>query len=249
MRLAIIGTALSLAAVLAVPAMAQNPPAAPAVTRTVLAGGKLPDVSAAAEYFCALAVTIPAAAASHVAAGSNGVFYQLSGSTEITTGGETKMLAAGEALLMAGAHDAFLRAGNDAPSRLLHFALVPATAPASPVATEPASVTELFRSPAPIPDLKPGVYELNLTRVTFPPQMPSNPPHHRSGAALYYILSGTGANTVDGKTAEKGPGAVIYEPSSLVHQWGNPGGEPWTFLAFNINPEGVPAVVMESTAK
>ena len=79
--------------------------------------------------------------------------------------------------------------------------------------------------------------------------MAANPPHDRSGAALYYILSGTGANTVGGNTVEKGPDSVIYEPSSLVHQWGNPGSEPFTFLAFNINPEEMPAVVMESAVK
>jgi quercetin dioxygenase-like cupin family protein len=249
MRLAIIETALSLAVILADPAMAQNPPASPAVTRTVLAGTKLPDLAAAPVAFCALSVTIPANAASHVAAGSNAIFYQLSGSTEITTAGATKTLAAGEAMFVAGGHGVFLKAVGDGPSRGLHFVLFPDTGSASPIATEPASVAELFRSPAPIPDLKPGAYELNLTRVTFPPQMPSNPPHHRSGAALYYILSGAGANTVNGKTTEKGPGALIYEPSSLVHQWGNPGGEPLSFLAFNINPEGLPAVVMESAAK
>jgi mannose-6-phosphate isomerase-like protein (cupin superfamily) len=79
--------------------------------------------------------------------------------------------------------------------------------------------------------------------------MSANPPHHRSGAALYYTLSGTGVNTVGGNTVEKGPASVIYEPSSLVHQWGNPGSEPFTFLAFNINPEGEPAVVPEVPAK
>jgi mannose-6-phosphate isomerase-like protein (cupin superfamily) len=73
--------------------------------------------------------------------------------------------------------------------------------------------------------------------------MPSNPPHHRSGAALYYIISGTGANTVDGKTEARGPGFLVYEPYALVHQWGNPGNEPLIFLAFNINPEGVAAVL------
>jgi hypothetical protein len=36
-----------------------------------------------------------------------------------------------------------------------------------------------YRTTAPIPDLKPGGYDLNLTRITFPAQMPSNPPHHR----------------------------------------------------------------------
>jgi quercetin dioxygenase-like cupin family protein len=249
MRLAIIRTALPLVVVLAVPATAQNPPAAPAVQRAILAGTKLPDLAAGPVAFCALSVTIPANAASHVAAGSNAIFYQLGGSTEIITAGATKTLAAGEAMFIAGGHEVFMKAVGDGPSRSLHFVLFPDTGSASPIATEPAAVTELFRSPAPIPDLKPGAYEVNLTRVTFPPQLPSNPPHHRSGAALYYILSGTGANTVAGATAAKGPGAVIYEPSSLVHQWGNPGSEPLTFLAFNINPEGVPAVVMEAAPK
>jgi hypothetical protein len=31
--------------------------------------------------------------------------------------------------------------------------------------------------------------------------------------------------------------------------WGNPGSEPLTFLAFNINPEGVPAIVRQTPAK
>jgi len=41
---------------------------------------------------------------------------------------------------------------------------------------------------------------IELTRITFPAQMSSNPPHHRTGAALYYIVSGTGATTVADKT-------------------------------------------------
>ena len=79
--------------------------------------------------------------------------------------------------------------------------------------------------------------------------MPSNAPHHRSGAALYFIVSGMGANTVEGKVAAQIPGSLIYEPFGLVHQWGNPGGEPLTFLAFNINPEGVAAVLPGAPAK
>ena len=70
-----------------------------------------------------------------------------------------------------------------------------------------------------------------------------------SGAALYYVVSGTGATTVAGSTTAKGPGSLIYEPSSLVHQWGNPGNEPLTFLAFNINPEGVAAVLPGAPVK
>jgi mannose-6-phosphate isomerase-like protein (cupin superfamily) len=121
---------------------------------------------------------------------------------------------------------------------------------ASPGAeTVPAAVTELYRTPNPIPDRKPGGYGLNLTRVTFPARMPSNPPHHRSGAALYFVISGTGANTIDGKTEARGPGSLIYEPYALVHQWRNPGNEPLTFLVFNINPEGVAAVLPGAPAK
>jgi mannose-6-phosphate isomerase-like protein (cupin superfamily) len=249
MRLPIVGAALAWTAVWAGSAPAQNPLAVPTVERTILAATKLPDLAAAPVSFCALSVTIPANAASHIVAGSNAIFYQLDGSTEITTAGATKTLGPGEALFVAGGHEVFLKALGDDPSRSLHFVLVQGSVFDSPVPTEPATVTELFRTPAPIADLKPGAYEVNLTRVTFPPKMSANPPHHRSGAALYYILSGTGANTVGGNTVEKGPDSVIYEPSSLVHQWGNPGSEPFTFLAFNINPEGEPAVVPEAPAK
>jgi len=153
------------------------------------------------------------------------------------------MLNAGEGLFIAGGETAVLTAGSGGPSTFLHFFLVPAVDLGRPVETAPAAVRELYRTANPIPDLKPSGYDLNLTRVTFPAQMPANSPHHRSGAALYYVISGTGANTVDGKTEARGPGSLIYEPYALVHQWGNPGNEPLIFLAFNINPEGVAAVL------
>jgi quercetin dioxygenase-like cupin family protein len=249
MRVGIVGSIVLGAIVFTTTSPAQNPPAAPAIVRTVVAGAKLADVTAAPLYFCALAVTIPAGATTPIAAAPNGVLYQLSGSTAIVAAGESKILAPGEGMVLAAGRDATLKAGSDGPSRILHFLLLPAALLDKPVETEPAAVTELFRTPAPIPALKPGAYDLNLTRVTFPPQMSANPPHHRSGAALYYVVSGTGATTVASSTTAKGPGSLIYEPSSLVHQWGNPGAEPWTFIAFNINPEGVPAVVMENQPK
>jgi quercetin dioxygenase-like cupin family protein len=249
MRSAIFVTALLGAAAAASPAIAQNPPTAPAATRTVVASAKLPEMGITPVYFRALDVMLPAGAASHIAAAPNGILYQLEGSTEIASGGETKTLAPGEAFFLADGRDVALKAGGDAPSHTLHFLLVPAAALDKPVETEPAALTERYRTTAPIPDLKPGVYDINLTRVTFPPHTPTNPPHHRSGAALYYIVSGTGANSAGGMTTVRGPGALIYEPSSLVHQWGNPSSQPWTFLAFNINPEGVPAVVMETAPK
>jgi mannose-6-phosphate isomerase-like protein (cupin superfamily) len=180
---------------------------------------------------------------------ANGILYQMSGSTEVALDGEAKMLNAGEGLFIAGGKTAALTAGRGEPSTFLHFFLAPAGDLGRPAETAPAAVRELYRTANSISDLKPGGYDLNLTRVTFPAQMPSNPPHHRSGAALYFIISGTGANTVEGKTEARGPGSLIYEPYALVHQWGNPGNEPLIFLAFNINPEGVAAVLPGAPAK
>jgi quercetin dioxygenase-like cupin family protein len=221
---------------------AQTTPAPPAITRTVIAATKLSTVTDVPLYFKAVSVTLPSGEKSSVSA-ANSIVYQISGSTEVSLDGETKMLNAGDGLFIAGGKTSVLKAGSGAPSSFLHFFLAPAADLDRPAEQAPAAVRELYRTAAPIPDLKPGSYDLNLTRVTFPAQMPSNPPHHRSGAALYYIISGTGANTVDGTTTEKVPGSLIYEPYALVHQWGNPGSEPLTFLAFNINPEGVAAVL------
>ena len=153
------------------------------------------------------------------------------------------MIRTGEGLFIAGDKTVALAAGSGGPSTFLHLFLVSAVDLDRTAETAPAAVRELYRTAAPLPDLKPGSYDLDLTRATFPAQMPANAPHHRSGAALYYIISGAGANTVDGKTAARGSGSLIYEPYGLVHQWGNPGNEPLMFLAFNINPEGVAAVL------
>jgi quercetin dioxygenase-like cupin family protein len=233
---------------LAVSAAAQTPPAAPATARKVVAATKLPTVTDVPLHFRVLSVTIPPGEKSAFS-GANGALYQVSGSTEVSFGSDTKLLNAGDGLFIAGGTKADLKAGGPAPSTFLHFFLAPAAELDRPATKAPAAERELYRTAAPIPDLKPGGYDLNLTRVTFPAGMPSNAPHHRSGAALYFIVSGTGANTVGGKTEPKGPGALIYEPYGLVHQWGNPGNEPLTFLTFNINQEGVAAVLPGVPAK
>ena len=227
---------------LSAPATAQTTPAPPAITRTVVAATKLPTVTDVPLHFKAVSITLQPDEKSGVSA-ANGILYQMSGSTEVALDGEAKTLNAGDGLFIAGGKTAALTAGSRGPSTFLHFFLVPAADLGRPVETAPAAARELYRTANPIPDLKPGGYDLNLTRVTFPAQMPSNLPHHRSGAALYYIVSGIGANTIDGKTEARGPGSLIYEPYALVHQWGNPGKEPLIFLAFNINPEGVAAVI------
>jgi len=251
MRFRRAGILLLGAAPLAASVCAQTTPAPPATIRTVVAGTKLPTVTDTPLYFKVVWVTLPAGERSDVSA-ADGILYQVSGVTEISIAGELEptTLSAGLGLFIPGGTTAAaMKASSGAPSTFLHFFLAPPAALDRPVESAPAAVSELYRTAAPIPDLKPGGYDLDLTRITFPPQMPSNAPHHRSGAALYYIVSGTGANTVEGKTAAKGPGALIYEPSALVHQWGNPGNEPLTFLAFNLNPEGVAAVLPVAPAK
>jgi quercetin dioxygenase-like cupin family protein len=243
-------TGLLLLGAMALPASgaAQTTPAPPAITRTVVAATKLPTVTDEPLHFKAVSITLQPDEKSGVSA-ANGILYQMSGSTEVALDGEAKMLNTGEGLFIAGGKTAALTAGGGGPSTLLHFFLVSAADLGRPAETAPAAVRELYRTTNPLPDLQPGGYDLNLTRVTFPAQMPSNPPHHRSGAALYYIISGTGANTVDGKTESRGPGSLIYEPYALVHQWGNPGSEPLIFLAFNINPQGVAAVLPGAPVK
>jgi quercetin dioxygenase-like cupin family protein len=232
---------------LAATATAQTTPAPPAITRTMIAAAKLPSVTDVPLLFRALSVTLAPDETSGTAA-LNGVLYQLSGSTQVSVDGESKTLNTGEGMFIGSGSIATLRAGSTTPSTFLHLLLVPAANLDRSAEMPPAIVTELYRTTAPIPALKPGAYDLNLSRITFPAGMPSNPPHHRSGAALYYIISGTGANTVEGKTDARGPGSLIYEPFGLVHQWGDPGGEPLTFLAFNINPEGVAAVLAGAPA-
>src|ERR1700676_3931021 len=243
-------TGLLLLGAMALPASgaAQTAPAPSAITRTVVAATRLPTITDVPLHFKAVSVTLQPGATSGVSA-ANGILYQISGSTEVALDGEAKMLNAGDGLFIDGGKTAALTAGSGGSSTFLHFFLAPAADLDRPAESAPAAVRELYRTAAPIPDLKPGGYDLNLTRVAFPAQMPSNPPHHRSGAALYFIISGNGANTADGKTEARGPGSLIYEPYALVHQWANPGNEPLTFLAFNINPEGVVAVLPGAPAK
>jgi len=248
MRSATIGLCSICMAALAAHAVAQSPPAAPATARPAVAATRLPMVGDMPVHFKAVSVTLPAGASSSVSS-PNGILYQLSGSTEVATGGAVTTLSPGEGVFIASGSAATLKAGGSESSTLLHFLLAPAADLDKPLEAPPAIVQELYRTVAPLPALKPGPYDLTLRRGTFPAQSPSNPPHHRSGAALYYIISGTGANTVEGKTELKAPGALIYEPFGLVHQWGNPGDVPLIFLAFNINPEGVAAVLPGAPAK
>ena len=154
-------TELLLLGAMALPASgtAQTTPALPAITRTVVAATKLPTVTDVPLHFKAVSVTLQPDAKSDVSA-ANGILYQMSGSTEVALDGEAKMLNAGEGLFIAGGKTAALTAGSGGPSAFLHFFLVPAVDLGRPVETAPAAVRELYRTATPIPDLKPGGYDL-----------------------------------------------------------------------------------------
>ena len=157
---------------------AQTTPAPPAITRTVIAATKLPTVTEVPLHFKAVSITLQPDTKSGVSV-ANGILYQMSGSTEVALDGEAKTLNAGEGLFIAGGKTAALTAGRGGPSIFLHFFLVPAVDVGQPVEAAPAAVTELYRTANPIPDLKPGGYDLNLTRVNFRRRCP--PTRHTIG--------------------------------------------------------------------
>src|SRR5207248_6171155 len=157
-------TGLLLLGAMALPASgaAQTTPAAPAITRTVVAATKLPSVTDVPLHFKAVSVTLQPDQKSGVSA-ANGILYHISGSTEVALDGEAKMLNAGEGLFIAGGKTAALKAGSGGPSTFLHFFLASAADLDRPAESAPAAVRALYRTAAPIPDLKPGGYDLNLT--------------------------------------------------------------------------------------
>ncbi len=130
MRFRITGILVLGAVALAASAAAQTTPTPSAITRTVIAATKLPTVTDVPLHFRAVGVTLPPGEKSGVSA-ADGILYQISGSTEVSIGGQAKVLSAGEGLFIAGGKTAALKAGSGGPSTFLHFFLAPAADPGS----------------------------------------------------------------------------------------------------------------------
>jgi quercetin dioxygenase-like cupin family protein len=175
--------------------------------------------------------------------GPVGFLYVLSGSLAVRTEAGQRLLKPDDAFLTAAARTYSLSVSGPEPALFLHFVLARSTEIDQAVEQPPAVVTQLYRTPSSIPDLRPGRYEFTLTRVSYP-HMPPNRPHYRSGAALYYILSGSGLFIADGKTEAKEAGIPHFEPHGWVHRWANEGDAPLVLLQANISEEGAPAVIM-----
>src|SRR5262249_6872119 len=100
MQFRTIGMMLLGAMVLPAPGVAQTTPAPSAITRTVVAATKLPNLTGAPLHFKAVSVTLQPGEKSSVSA-ADGILYQISGSTEVSLDGETKMLNTGEGRFIA----------------------------------------------------------------------------------------------------------------------------------------------------
>lgn len=233
---------LLLALALSAPAFPAPGQTAPATTvRAVLATGRLASVTEMPLYFRLYRVRLPAWQRSSYN-GSNAMLYGLSGASAIDIGGSARSLAESAGAFIPTGQTTTISAGS-APASFLVFLLSPAPNQRRPLLDRPAVVEELYRTPEPLPGLKSGPYEFSLTRVVLPPGMPANRAHYRSGAALYYVVSGVGAVTADAEIEPRAAGASQFEPSGWVHQWANPGAAPLVLLQANISQEGVPAVL------
>lgn len=238
--IATVGSGISVAPVAA---QTSPGPSTPTPVRNILASIGLPTVIDVPLHYKLLRVSIPAGQ-STISTRADGFVFQMSGVLTVTADDDSRTLRNGEATFIGRGKSATLKAAAAEPAVFLHFLLLSAADLDKGMEGPPAVVTELYRTTAPIPSLKPGPYEFTLTRVMFPPRMPSNLPHYRSGGALYYVLSGTGTMTIEGKTETKPAGSRLFEPYGMVHQWGNPGDTPLALLQANISPEGVPAVII-----
>lgn len=225
-------------------AAAQAPPPSGVArpVRTIIASGRLASVVTAPMHFKLVRVTVPAGQ-SITYTGANGMLYVASGSLEVGLEGQRRPLGEGAALFTPGPERTVLTAAAGAPAVALHFLLVPASELDRAVHSAPASATELFRGSEPLPNLKPGLHEFTMIRVSVDKGAPRPPMHHRSGAALYYVLAGTWTIHLEGKSESRTRGNIQPEPNGFVHTWENTGDTTGVLLQANISPEGSPEII------
>ena len=234
---------LGLTLLVVVPAAAQetSPPRADRPIRMVLASSKIPALDGGPLHFRLVRVTIPAGQ-SILFTGPQGMVYPISGSLSISIDGDRRTLQDGEGSFLGAGRRATLSAGAAAPATFLHCLLLTRAELDSVVHPRPAAPTEISRTES-IPGLKPGPHEFTLTRVTVNPKIPAPPLHHRSGAALYYVLAGTWTMHTEDRHEARARGHVQFEPSTFVHTWENVGDVPGALLQANISPENVPEII------
>jgi quercetin dioxygenase-like cupin family protein len=237
--LALLGLAL-----LATSADAQTPGAGGRPVRVVLAGGRLPSVVEAPLHYKVMRVNL-AAGARTTYEGPASMVFVLNGAVDVTVEGERVALREGGAGFLPGGPGATtLAAPAASPAVLLQFVVSPAADLDRAAPAPPAAVTELHRTARAIPNLKPGPHEFTMTRVSVEKGSPRPPMHYRSGAAIYYVLSGNWMiHEEGGKVEPRTRGAVQFEPSDFVHSWQNVGEGTALLLQANISAEGSPEII------
>jgi mannose-6-phosphate isomerase-like protein (cupin superfamily) len=230
----------SLLAAQAMLALGQTAPAS--AQSTVLASGHFDSIPEMGVYFRIYGARL--GAGQHATyAGSNALLYELEGSAAIDIDGTPQDLAAERAAFVPAGRVTTIRAAGPEAAVLLVFVLSPVPNQRRPVFDRPAVVRELFRTEEPLQGLHPGPYRFSLSRVSMPPGTPAEPSHHRSGAAVDFILAGVGAVTADGKSEPRQRGEAQFEPAGSAQRWENPGDVPLVLLQAAVSPEGEPAVV------
>jgi mannose-6-phosphate isomerase-like protein (cupin superfamily) len=221
-------------------ALAQSQPAS--TVRTLLAAGRVGSVVETPLAFRLLSVSLPSTQRASYS-GPNAMLYALSGGLGLELGGNSQPLAESGGAFIPGGLAATFSASGSEPAKFLLFVLLPIADVQKPLVGPPATVEELYRSPEALPGLQPGPYEFSLTRVSFPPGMPANPPHYRSGDVLYFVAAGSGTFIADGRSEPRSAGMPHFERAGWVHQWANPGTTRLVLIQANISQEGVPAVL------
>jgi hypothetical protein len=214
---------------------------------TLLATAHLEGVANLPYFFRLYRARLPAA--QHATyRGSGAMLYDLKGAPAIEIeGGAVQPLAEGAGVFVAAGQAVTVRAPASEPTDLLLFVLS-ARPNQPPPLDRPAVTKELFRTGEALPGLNPGPYDFTLARLTLPAGMSADAPHYRTGAALNYILAGTGSLIADGKTEPMPAGTAQASLSGWFHQWANPGDTPLVIVRAEITQEGAPAVV-PGTAK
>ena len=214
---------------------------APRPVRMVISSERIQSLSGAPQHFVVLKVDV-GRGQSATFSGPSGYVFVLAGKLELAAASAQRALASGEAAFIRSGQPAQIRNVFPGTTTLVHFLLVPGAPGETPWYTPTVKTAELYRTASPIPRLESGPYEFSLNKVTSPPKV-KPPMHHRSGAAIYYVLDGTATLHMEGKSEPRKAGMVQYEPNGFVHTWENSGATPLVLLQANISREGAPEII------
>ena len=214
---------------------------APRPVRMVISSERIPSLSSASQHFVLLKVDV-GRGQSTTFSGPSGYVYVLTGKLELAAASAPRALAPGEAAFVRSGQPAQMRNVSSGTTTLVHFLLVAGAPGDAPWYTSTVKTAELYRTASPIPRLENGPYEFSLNKVTSPPKV-KPPMHHRSGAAIYYVLDGTATLHMEGKSEARKAGMVQYEPNGFAHTWENSGATPLVLLQANISREGAPEII------